>query len=138
MKILVIRLSALGDVVRTLPAVVSIHDVFPDSEITWATETLGASFVKGHPCVANVLVFPTRVWRKNLLSPARLAGTVSQFFACLKKLRSVEYDMVVDFHGVLKSGIICRLARARRKVGYDKIGAKELSYLSYTEKVPLP
>ncbi len=137
-NILVIRLSALGDVVRTLPAVVSISQAFPGCRITWVTETLGASFIEGHPAIEKVLVAPTRVWRKIFLTPLGFLSVIRQLFSFIRELRSVRYDIVVDFHGVLKSAVVCLLSRAERKVGYDSSGARELSYRTYTETVHLP
>lgn len=137
-NILVIRLSALGDVVRTLPAVLSISDAFPGSRITWVTETLGASFLNSHPRIDNVLILPTRVWRKVFLTRKGFVDVARQLFAFLRNLRSVRYDIVVDFHGVLKSAVVCLLARSERKVGYDRSGAGELSYLAYSEIIHLP
>jgi len=137
-RILVIRLSALGDVVRTLPAVVSISKAFPGSKITWATETLGASFLNGHPAIHQVLVFPTRLWRRIFFTPAGFIRTARQFRSSVKRLRSTHYDMVVDFHGVLKSAAVSLLAKSRGRIGYDGTGAKEFSCLAYTEKVSLP
>lgn len=136
-RVLVIRLSALGDVVRTLPAVVSISEAFPDSEITWVTETLGASFIKGHPSVPHVLVLPTRVWRKIFMTPRGFIDVIRQFIRFVRELRSVRYDIVADFHGVLKSAAVCLLARSDRTVGYSRGGSKELSHLVYTERISL-
>ncbi len=136
-KILVIRLSALGDVVRTLPAVTSIARAYPDAEITWVTETLGASFVSGHPLVNTVIVFPTRLWRRTFLTPAGFVRVIREFFRFRRQLRAEEYDIVVDFHGVLKSALVCRIARTARRVGYDSTGAKEGSYLFYSETVDI-
>ncbi|MCK4389163.1 MAG: glycosyltransferase family 9 protein [Desulfobacterales bacterium] len=137
-KILVIRLSALGDVVRTLPAVVSISNAFPGSKITWVTETLGASFLNGHPAIHQVLVFATRLWRRIFLTPAGFIRTARQFRSFVKRLRSTDYDMVVDFHGVLKSAAVSLLAKTGRRIGYDATGTKEFSHLANTEKVSLP
>ena len=137
-RILVIRLSALGDVVRTLPAVVSISNAFPGSKITWVTETLGASFLNGQPAIDRVLVFRTRLWRRIFLTPTGFIRVARQFRSFVKNLRSIEYDMVVDFHGVLKSAAVSLLAKTGRRIGYDGTGAKEFSHLAYAEKVNLP
>ena len=125
-NILVIRLSALGDVVRTVPAVVSLSEAYPDAGITWVTEELGASFLRGHPAIEKVMVFP-----KSLTAVGRMASFV-------KELRAREYDVVADFHGLLKSALICRAARAKRKVGYIRAGTKERSQFAYTETVSVP
>ncbi len=123
---LVIRLSALGDVVRTLPAVVSLSEAYPEAKITWVTEGLGASFLRGHPALERVMVFP-----KSVTALGKMASFV-------KELRKEEYDIVADFHGLLKSGLICRAARAKRKVGYVRAGTKERSQFAYTETVSVP
>lgn len=125
-RILVIRLSALGDVVRTVPAVVSLSEAYPEAKITWVTEELGASFLRGHPALERVMVFP-----KSLTAVRRMAAFV-------KELRKEEYDIVADFHGLLKSALICRAAKAERKVGYGRTGTKERSQFAYAETVSVP
>jgi ADP-heptose:LPS heptosyltransferase len=72
------------------------------------------------------MVFP-----KSLTALGRMASFV-------KELRTQEYDVVADFHGLLKSALICRAARAKRKVGYVRAGTKERSQFAYTETVTVP
>ncbi len=134
MKILIIKLSAIGDVVQTLPAVEAIKRRFPDAQITWVVEEAAAGILEGHPAVSQVLVSRRKTWLRQLRSGTPFSEGVTGIHTFLQELRSVHYDIAVDFQGLLKSGIIIGLARASRKVGFA--GTRELSYLFLNERLP--
>ena len=131
-KILVIRLSAIGDVVRTVPSVLALRQIFPQAAIHWLVEDRCADIIQGLEGVDALKLAPRRAWNK--------LGGLQRLRAMLAfggELRAEGYDLVVDFHGVAKSGLLAFLSRAPRRVGYPKGMAKEGAHLFLTERVPL-
>src|SRR5512143_3212337 len=134
MNILFIKLSAIGDVVQTLPALEAIKRTYPDCNITWAVEEAAADILDGHPLISRLLVSRRKSWTRMLRNPLTFfqgLGGIIRFFS---ELRSTSYDIAIDFQGLLKSGILVGLARAQRKIGFDR--TRELSYLFLNERLP--
>lgn len=134
MKILLIKLSAIGDVVQTLPALEAIKKLYPAGDITWIVEEAAAGILEGHPLIDRVLVSRRKALTGMLKHPRtfmRGLGGIIRFF---HELRATRYDIAVDFQGLFKSGILIGLARAKRKIGFD--GTRELSYLFLDERLP--
>lgn len=125
-----IRLSAIGDAVRTAPAIHAIQNMFPDAVIHWLVEDRCADILTAFPGVELKLV-PRRAWKKM-----GVCKQISSFFRFIRELRGEHYDLVVDFHGILKSGLYARLSGCKRRVGYSKGIAKEWNTLFTNEKIP--
>lgn len=134
MKILIIKLSAIGDVVQTLPALEAIKKLYPDSEITWVVEEAAAGILAGHPAIDKVLVSRRKTWLNQLKRFHTLRLGLEGCRGFVGELRSVKYDLAIDFQGLLKSGIVIGLSRSGRKIGFDK--TRELSYLFLNERLP--
>jgi lipopolysaccharide heptosyltransferase I len=134
MKILFIKLSAIGDVVQTLPALESIKKLYPDSEITWVVEEAAAGILEGHPLVDRLLISRRKAWMRMLWNPLTASRGLGDILRFIRELRNTEYDIAIDFQGLLKSGMLIGLARATRKIGFDK--TRELSYLFLNERLP--
>ena len=134
MKILFIKLSAIGDVVQTLPALEAIKKLHPDSEITWVVEEAAADILAGHPLIDHLLVSRRRAWLRMLRNPLTVVRGLRDIIGFVGALRSVHYDIAIDFQGLSKSGMLMGLARATRKIGFDK--TRELSYLFLNERMP--
>ncbi len=133
-RILFIKLSAIGDVVQTLPALEAIKKTFPDSEIDWVVEEAAAGILEGHPLIHRLLVSQRRSWFRMLLRPSTARAGFRALRGFISGLRAVHYDIAIDFQGLLKSGIIIGLVRADRKIGFDR--TRELSYLFLNERLP--
>ena len=133
MNILIVKLSAIGDVIHTLPALSALRRRYPDADITWVVEEAAADLIQGHPDLDRVIVSRRKRWMDDLLN--RRGGLawreMRQFFG---ELRSRRYDLVIDFHGLFKSAAIVWLSGGGRKLGYDSM--QELSGLFYNEKIP--
>ena len=132
MNILIVKLSAIGDVVHTLPALAALRRRYPQAFITWVIEEAAADLIKGHPDLDRVLVSHRKRWIRDL-KKGRLKA-VGEILLFLKELRSRRYDIVIDFHGLLKSSLIVWGAAAARKIGYDSL--QELSGFFVNERVP--
>jgi len=134
MKILFIKLSAIGDVVQTLPALEAIKKRFPDSEITWVVEEAAAGILEGHPLIDRLLVSRRRAWIRMLRNPLKAVRGVREIIRFMGELRKERYDIAIDFQGLSKSGMLIGLASAARKIGFDR--TRELSYLFLNERLP--
>ncbi|MDR2945393.1 MAG: lipopolysaccharide heptosyltransferase II [Candidatus Adiutrix sp.] len=132
-KLLIIKMSAVGDVVMTLPALEALRHKYPAARIDWLVEPAAAGLLHGHPQLDRVIISPRRELSR-LAKAGRLLRAHRLYRAFKEDLRSVEYDVVLDLQGLLKSGLMVRLARGRRKVGFDL--TREKSYKFLSEKMP--
>ncbi|MCX8111228.1 MAG: glycosyltransferase family 9 protein [Syntrophorhabdaceae bacterium] len=136
-NILVVRLSSLGDVLMTVPAVISIKNHLPSSHITWLIEGSVGDLLSYQGFLERVIRFPRSKLVYNLKK-----GYLKEAFSLLKgfvrELKAIEYDLIVDFHGIVKSIILSKIARGNRLIGFDMIYAKEYSHLLYDERINGP
>ena len=136
MKILIVKLSAIGDVIHTLPALNAIRQHYSDAHITWLVEEAAADLVIGHRALDRVIVSGRKRWMAALKS-SRWRQTTQEMRAFWRELRDTHYDMIIDFQGLLKSGMLVWPARGRRRIGFDKgMQHQEHSYLFLNERVP--
>ncbi|MCD6291991.1 MAG: glycosyltransferase family 9 protein [Deltaproteobacteria bacterium] len=131
-NVLIIRLSAIGDVLRTLPAVNAWRECCPETRFTWLVEPAAASVLEGHVALDRVLIFERGLFSGFLRSPKRLLRGFSSLFGLLGTLRAEKFDLVVDFHGIFKSGLFAWLSRVPERVGFARPDAKEGSHRFYT------
>ena len=135
MNILIVKLSAIGDVIHTLPALNAVRKHYPHASITWLVEEEAAPLVQGHKAIDRVIVSKRKRWLKALRSLSFL-NTIKEVYGFIKALRDTRYDMVFDFQALLKSGILIALARGRRKVGFGKgLEHMEHSYIFLNERI---
>jgi lipopolysaccharide heptosyltransferase I len=136
MNILIVKLSAIGDVIHTLPALNAIRKHYPDARISWLVEEDTSDLVKGHPALDRVLVSKRKRWLKGLFGPSGWHN-LREIYRFIKKLRDTRYDLIIDFQGLLKSGVLIALSRGKRKVGFGKgMDHQEFSYLFLNERIP--
>ena len=133
MNILIVKLSAIGDVIHTIPSLVALRKLYPDAHITWVIEEAAAELVNNHPYLNEVIISRRKSWAKDLQN-GQIRRPLREIRSFLKKLRKHPYDLVIDFHGLLKSSLIVLLSRGKRKLGYDSL--QELSGLFLNEKIP--
>jgi 3-deoxy-D-manno-octulosonic-acid transferase/heptosyltransferase-1 len=118
-NILIVKLSAIGDVIHTLPALNAVRNYYPEANITWLVEEDAASLVIGHKALDRVIVSKRKRWLRALRSLS-LLSTIKDVYGFIKVLRDTRYDMILDFQALLKSGILIALARGQRKIGFGK------------------
>ena len=133
MNILIVKLSAIGDVIHTLPSLAALRRLYPDAHITWVVEEAAADLVKNHPYLDAVLISRRKSWSKDLLN-GQFRNPLEEMRTFMKTLRQRPYDLVIDFHGLFKSSIIVFLSSGKRKLGYNSL--QELSGLFLNEKIP--
>ena len=121
MKILLVRLSAIGDIVMASPLPSAIKRSDPKSHITWLCQPECAELVNNHPDVDEVIIWPRGEWR-NLWKQGKLIQLGSQIRKFRKQLRVENFDLALDLQGLLKSGYLSRLSGAKTRIG---LGASE-------------
>ena len=132
-NILIVKLSAIGDVIHTLPALAALRQLYPEADITWVIEEAAADLLAEHPALNRVIVFRRKRWLGDLRR-GRIATPVRELMNFLRELRRRPYDLVIDFHGLLKSAVVVAASGGRRRLGYDSL--QEISGLFYNEKIP--
>jgi ADP-heptose:LPS heptosyltransferase len=132
----VIRLGAVGDVVRTLPAVSAVRVAYPGSHIAWLVEPAAAGILKGQPFLDEVIEFPRVALQAALASRAigRLLRDSTRF---ARALRRRHFDLALDFHSVFRSGILSLLSGARIRIAYARPFGRELAYAFATHRARL-
>lgn len=116
-RVLVVRVGAMGDVLHALPAVTALRAARPEWEIGWAVDRRWAPLLvseAGAPVVDAVHVAPTSDWKERPVS-LRTARQIGELWG---ELRSVRYDVCVDMQGTMRSGMIGKMAGAKEFVGY--------------------
>jgi heptosyltransferase-1 len=164
-RILLIKLSAIGDVIHTIPLLHALRRRYPRARIDWLSKPTPSEFVRALPAVDNVLVYGehhTEVPRYAWDGITHFAGLIRdrRFVSMLTKLRAARYDLVIDVQGQLKSGFVAMVTGAKIRVGFERPrkalweaegrvlppdtikrawkGAREGAWLAYTHPVRLP
>ena len=114
--ILIVRLGAMGDVVQTLPAASDLRIRFPDAHIAWAVDSRWAPLLRDNPHLDMTVPVPLRQWRraKGSLATWEEAGRL------LRELRRAEFDLAIDFQGLLKSAAIAASSRSACVLGFER------------------
>lgn len=139
-RILLIRLSAIGDVINTLPALSLLRRARPDAYLAFAVEDRARDLLWGHPFLDGVHVFPRRAWRGLLRSgdPRHWLHLRGELAAYRRALQEARYDVALDFQGNLKGALHAILSGAPRRVGFARGHDREWSHCFATEHVVPP
>lgn len=128
-KILIIRLTSLGDVIFTVPLACALKNDDPAVQIGWLVAEKGLEVVKNNPCVDNCHFVPLKEWKKRPFS----IKTFKEFFAIVKELRKENYDIALDCQQMFKSLLLFLFCGAKRRITFKD--ARELSILGGNEFV---
>ena len=125
-KILLIKMSSMGDIFHTFPAITDLKTHYPEIEIDWLVEDSFKEIVAWHPAVNRVVPIHLRRWMKE-----RNKKSWQEFKAWRNTLCEQEYDLVIDAQGLFKSAVIAKMVSAKVIHGFDKNSAREAiaSYL---------
>jgi lipopolysaccharide heptosyltransferase I len=137
-KILILRLSAVGDVIRTLPAVKALKKYNPSSSITWVVEEPSQSLLESQPEIDGVILFPRKRWTEGMKSIRRMWRTIGEVWGFILDLRRRRFDVVLDFHGVLKSGLLSFFSGSPKRIGFNRKSSREGNFLFSNVKVRPP
>jgi heptosyltransferase I len=153
-KILLIKLSAVGDVVHTLPVLNKLRRRYPDAQIDWVVTPAIGELLRHHPALNNVIDFD-----RDTSAPPWAWAALSSYTRLAMKLRPVGYDLAIDLHCQVRSAFLAFVSGAPVRIGFDKErpevwansrqvtddfrkhawqGAREGAWLFYTHRIPLP
>lgn len=132
MRILFVKLGAIGDIVHALPALAEARRACPDSVIDWVAESRSGQILRDNPAIDQLVEIDTHSIRK-LRSPDALMKEIRRQAG---PLRGGKYDVAIDLQGLLKSALIAKVSGARQRWGLDRAGLKEpAAGLMYTNRV---
>ncbi|MEJ7848491.1 MAG: lipopolysaccharide heptosyltransferase I [Pyrinomonadaceae bacterium] len=135
MKVLIVKLGAIGDIVHTLPALHAIRAAIPHAEISWAAEKHSAEILRGNSLIDNLIEVDTRSLRKGMAAH-EILPEISRQVRCL---REFGFDIAIDFQGLLKSAIIGKLSGAKTRFGFSKEALREpAGRIFYNRSVSIP
>jgi len=123
MKILIVRLSALGDIVHALPVLAAIKKAMPGAEVDWLVEENYASILSLATGLRRRIIVRAR---NSFATPEAISfGGVRGYHAAAKYLWNQDYDIALDLQGLIKSAIWARISFANRVVGFDEANLRE-------------
>jgi heptosyltransferase-1 len=129
MRVLIVKISALGDVVHALPALAYLKSVHPEARIDWLVEEGFAPLLEGHELLRRVHRLGLKRWRR--IGPRAVLSGVRRMVATL---RGERYDMVLDLQGNCKSGLFTLLSGAALRYGFAANGVREWPNLLATNR----
>jgi heptosyltransferase-1 len=123
-RILIVRLSAIGDVIHGMPLACALRERFPDSLLAWVVEERAAALLRGHEALDELITLP-RGWLRSPTAVWRLR----------RWLRGLKFDLTIDAQGLTKSAVVAWLSGTRRRIGLGNPWGRELSQWLNTELV---
>jgi heptosyltransferase I len=155
-RILLVKPSALGDVVHTIPLLPKLRLRFPFAQIDWFITPENAELVQHHPALSGVVLFE----RKKLAGIGRSWSATTELARLLGRLRRTRYELVIDVHGQMRSALVTLATCAPVRIGFDRpvrrsrtqseyhdlrnvpqrgwAGAREGSWMAYSHRIPIP
>ncbi|HXV75508.1 MAG TPA: glycosyltransferase family 9 protein [Candidatus Polarisedimenticolaceae bacterium] len=125
LKIVIIRLGAMGDVLRTLPPVRLLRSALPLASIVWIVERPWDCLLDGHVDIDEVRIAPRREWQRLSRSPREWPRLLAALRAFRGELAAIRADLAIDFHGNLRSGWVAAWSKAPVRLGYAGHQQKE-------------
>lgn len=134
-RLLIVKLGAIGDIVHTLPALARIRKACPEAFIAWAVDKNSAEILRDNPLIDQLIELPTKAGAGNPASPARIASLGRE----AANLRKIRVDAALDFQGLLKSALAARISGASQRWGFAKANLREPSArFLYSDVVEIP
>jgi heptosyltransferase-1 len=133
-RILIVRLSAHGDVIHALPLLSAIKTQAPNAHVGWLVESSAASLLENHPLIDQLHIARRKEWLKQLRNPFCWGSVLSDALALLRELREAKYTVSLDVQGLLKSALWPFLARIPKRYGFK--ATREQADVFYTDKLP--
>jgi lipopolysaccharide heptosyltransferase I len=123
-RILIVKLTAIGDVIHAMPVACALREHFPDAYVAWLAEGRAGDLLAGHRAIDRRIVAPRR-WLKSPSAIWRLG----------RQLRGQQFDVTIDLQGLTKSAVAAWLSGARRRIGFGGEMGRELSRLFNRERI---
>ncbi len=133
MKILIVKLSAIGDIIHCLPVAAAIKAALPEAHLTWLVDKGSAELLWNNPCVDEVLTFEGKQWSRNVKNPGEWSQVISQAVNFGSQLRSKNFDIALEMQGLFKSGMLALASGAKIRMGFD--GTREFAESFLTHRI---
>lgn len=134
MRFLIIKISAMGDILHALPVLQYLKQASPDCEIDWIVEESFADLLTGNPLISRLHIVQFKKWKKSPFS----SSTINEIINARKLLTERKFDLAFDIQGNIKSGIVCALSGAKKSFGFtDEVLQERLNRLFTGIRVPL-
>jgi lipopolysaccharide heptosyltransferase I len=154
-RILLIKPSAVGDVIHTIPVLAKLRARYPDARIDWLLTPAIAEWIRHHPGLSNAVLFA----RHDFGRLGNSFRATADLFELMSTLRRTDYDLVIDLHGQFRSALFTLASSAPVRIGFDRprrrareasrplvpdayrhgwTGTREGAWLAYTHRIPIP
>ena len=137
-SILVVGLTAVGDVLHFLPVATALRRAFPKAVLGWVVQDKARAIVADRTDLDSVFSFERHRWQKGLLRPHTFVPTVREILAFRRSLKSGKWDLLFDPQGTFKSAVVNVLSGAAVRVGFARRWCRELNDLTTDVHVDLP
>jgi lipopolysaccharide heptosyltransferase I len=126
-RILIVRLSAIGDVIHGMPVLCALRDHYPGAMLAWVVESRAAALLRGHRAVDELIEI-----RRGWLTSPRAVWEVR------RRLRAMNFDAAIDIQGLTKSAVAAWVSGAPQRIGFADNKGRELSKWLNNAKSPCP
>ncbi len=134
MRILIVKISAMGDILHALPVLDYLHQAAPGCEIDWVVEEAFADLLRGNPLIGQIQTVRLKKWKRSPFS----WGTAKEVMAARASLAARRYDLVIDLQGNIKSGVITSLTHCPVRLGFEgRVAQERLNSFFTNRQVPL-
>jgi len=133
-RILIVKMSAIGDVVHTIPAARAIKTAYPDSYLGWVIEDWAAPIIEGNPDIDAIFKVPKTAWKRS----RSFFGKLADILALRRQLRQHRFEIAFDFQGLTKSGFAARLSGAKTRIGFGDENSREVNFLFLNKRLKVP
>ena len=123
LRILIVKLGAIGDVINTLPFLNALRDALPSAHIAWVIEKKSFPILEGHKALSEAILFPRETWVRDALRFVR-------------SLRKARFDWVFDLQRILKSALISCAAGGGMRFAFDRKRCKEFTWFFPAKRIP--
>ena len=133
LKILIVKLSAIGDVIHCLPVAAAIKSAIPDCHLAWLVDKGSAELLENNKSIDEVITFDGKAWSRDLKNPANLLRIASEFSNFIRQLRARGFDVALEMQGLFKSGALALASGAGVRMGFN--GTREFAESFLTHRI---
>jgi len=137
-NILIVKLGSIGDIIHTLPSLNALKNAFPKAKVSWVVEEKSKEILLGNKNIHRLYIIDTKRWRRDVRKPALAVPVIKEILDFIKLLRDEDFDLALDFQGLIKSGIITFLSGAKFSIGFDKRSCREPLNTLFTKLKVVP
>lgn len=132
MNILIVRLSAIGDIIHSLPVLAAIKRHLPEARVSWVAEQRSAEILRGNPLIDDLIEIDTRSFKGG----RTIENILIEMSRQARLIRRSKYDIAIDLQGLIKSAVVAQVSAAKKRWGFDKKGLREpAGRIFYTDTV---